>query len=324
LPLLKSLRIIINQTTNETLKKALVEIHHKVEEGRSFSESLKEHPHVFSKLYIQMVNAGEVGGVLDELLRRLAIFYEAQSVVRERIKSALAYPVILLIICMGAVIFLVTFVLPRFSQVFEDIGATIPASTEFLLGLGALLREYWYFFIIAIGMTLIFLRSYIHTENGRYQFDKLCLSLPAFGELIKKTTASQFTQILSVLVAAGIPILTTLEVVTDTLDNKVVIKALKDVAARVGEGKSIAQPLAETGVFPDMVVNMIHVGEETGTLENILVKVSEFYDREVDTAIKNFTKIIEPVLIVFMTVIVGFISLSIFLPLTDIMEGLHM
>jgi type IV pilus assembly protein PilC len=323
LPLLSALKIIINQITNERMKEVLIEIHKKVEEGSAFSETLKEHPRIFSRLYVQMVHAGEVGGVLDNLLLKLALFYENQAEVKERIRSAMIYPMVLGVICVGVIVFMITFVLPRFAVVFEDIGAEVPPVTQVLMGLGGLLRSYWYVFFIAFGILGVFVSNFIKTEAGRYSFDKLMLNLPGIGNLVRKTTASQFTQILAVMVAAGIPILTTLEVVTDTLENKVIIKALHDVTARVGEGKSIAQPLAESGVFPDMVVNMIHVGEETGSLEEILTKVSDFYNREVDSAIKAFTKVIEPVMIVFMTIVIGFISVSIFLPLTDIMEGVH-
>jgi len=322
LPLISALKIIINQTDNETMKETLIAIHQKVEEGSSLSEALKEHPHVFTNLYIQMVHAGEVGGVLDDMLLKLALFYENQAEVKGRIRSAMTYPAVLAIICFGVVIFMITFVLPRFAVVFEDLGADVPAFTQVLMGFGELLRSYWYIFVFVIGILGFFLKNYIKTESGRFNYDKFMLGLPGIGNLIKKTAASQFTQVLSVMVAAGIPILTTLEVVTETLDNKVIVKALNEVTARVGEGKSIAQPLAESGVFPDMVVNMIHVGEETGSLEDILSKVADFYNREVDAAIVGFTKVIEPAMIVFMTVVVGFISVSIFLPMTDIMSGM--
>ena len=323
LPLIKALKIIINQTKDDRLKEVITGVCQRVEEGTSFSEALKEYPQAFPRLYVQVINAGEVGGVLDEMLKRMAVFYEEQVALRAKIKSALTYPILLMMISIGVVTFLVTFVLPQFATVFEDMGIPIPMSTRFLLGLSVIMREYWYGFLalpIVIGVLVGF---YIKTEKGRFRFDQMILKFPIVGTLIKKNIASQFTRTLSTLLGSGITILTALDVVTGTIGNKVVTKMLKGVSARVGEGKPIAQPLEESGIFPEMVVSMIRVGEETGSLDEILEKVAQFYIREVDNALQTFTKLLEPLLLVFMAVVVGFIAVSIFLPLTSLMTGVH-
>ncbi len=321
--LIKSLAIIQEQSDNPLLKAAVRDVESRVKEGTSFSESLKAHRAIFPKLFIQMVYSGEVGGVLDEVLHRMAIFYENQEEISSRIRSAMAYPMILLTICLAVVIFLVTYVLPKFSEVFEEIGAHIPWTTQFMLDASLYLKYYWYLFVGVVIGGLLIVRMYVRTKIGRYNFDYLKLNLPGIGVLVKKTVAARFTRTLTTLISAGIPMLTALEVANDTIDNMVVNKALKDVASRVSEGKTIAEPLGQTKVFPDMVVSMIRVGESTGALEEVLGKVADFYDREVDQAIKSFTKFIEPVMIVVMSIIIGFITVSIFLPLTDIMKGMH-
>ena len=323
LTLVSSLQILISQTKNERLRSTISDVRQVVEEGTSFSEALKEHPQIFSRLYIQMVHAGEVGGVLDEMLRRLAVFYEGQAEIRERIKSALTYPVLLFAVSVGVAVFLVTYVLPKFVVVFEDMGATVPLPTQILLQTSVFIRHYWYIILPAALGSFIVFSGYVRTKGGRFKFDKLKLKFPVIGNLVSKTTISRFAQTLSILLSGGIPVLTCLDVVTDTVGNTVVAEALKNVSSNVSEGKTIAEPLAESKIFPEMVVNMVRVGEETGALEKMLVKIADFYTKEVDNAIKTFTKLIEPLLIVFMTVVIGFIAISIFLPMADIMGSMH-
>lgn len=323
LTLLSSLKIITNQTKNKSLRSAIGDVWHRVEEGASFSESLREHPRIFSRLYVQMVNAGEIGGVLDEMLRRLAVFYEGQAEISSRVKSALTYPILLIVVSVGVAIFLVTYVLPKFVIVFEDMGVTVPLPTQILLQISVFITYYWYIILAVAAGTFMIFRFYVGTKGGYFKFDQLKLKLPVIGNLISKTTISRFAQTLSILISGGIPVLTCLDVVTETIGNTVVAKALKDVCSSVGEGKTIAQPLAESKLFPEMVVNMVRVGEETGALDKMLAKIADFYNKEVDNAIKTFTALIEPLLIVFMAVVIGFIAISIFLPMADIMEGLH-
>ncbi len=323
LTLVKALKIIEHQTKIPLLKSVLNQVGRRIEEGSSFSDALREHRNVFSQFFIQMVNAGEVGGVLDDIIRKLAEYYENQDEVRGKIRSALTYPVLLLTASTAVIIFLITFILPKFTVVFEDIGAQVPVLTQILLGVGYLLRTYGLFAATVLGGTLFFYWGYIHTSIGRYNIDRLKLSLPVMGDLHRKMAAAQFSQTLASLISGGIPILTALKVVTETIDNEVIVRAINQVTIRVGEGKSIANPLEEIGVFPEMVVSMIRAGEETGSLDKMLNKVAFFYDREISQITETFTKMIEPVLIVFMTMVVGAIGVSIFLPMTDMMEALH-
>jgi len=281
LTLTNTLSIIANQTKKQYLKDVFNTVGRRVQEGMSFSEALREHPKVFSRLYVQMVAAGEVGGVLDEMLRRMAVYYEEQAKIRSKVKLAMIYPMFLIIIAVSVVFFLVTFVLPRFKLIFDEMGLVIPWSTRFLLSLSAFLRGNWLMLIVAgLGLYLL-AKVYTKTKSGKYRIDTIKLKAPIIGELITKTTAARFAQTLSILVSGGIPILTCLEVVTDVIDNSVVVKVMNKVSAMVGEGKSIAKPLEESKIFPEMVVSMIRVGEETGSLEEMLIKISEFYNREV-------------------------------------------
>lgn len=319
LTLVNSLKIIIRQTKNERLREVIAKVCSRVEEGMSFSSALKEHPQFFSRLYVQMVNAGEVGGVLDEMLRRLAVFLEGQAEIRGRIRSALIYPVLLLAISLCVAVFLIIYVLPKFAVVFQDMGGAMPLPTQILLIISGIIQHYGYLGLFALTGLLIACNRYARTEKGRFEFDQLKLKLPIIGDLTSKATISRFTQTLSILLNGGIPILVSLDVVTEVVGNKVVAKALREVIASVKEGRPIAQPLEENKIFPDMVVNMIRVGEETGALDKMLNKIADFYNKEVDEAIKTFTKIIEPLLVVFMTFVIGFIAVSIFLPMADIM-----
>lgn len=321
--LVSSLRIIIKQTKNVGLKAVIVKICNRVEEGASFSSALSEHPQYFSRLYVQMVNAGEVGGVLDEMLRRLAVFLEGQAEIKGRVRSALIYPVLLLVISLCVAAFLIIYVLPKFAVVFQDMGGSMPLPTQILLMVSGLIKNYGFVGLFILAGLFIAYTRYVRTERGRLEADRIGLKLPVIGDLVTKTTIARFTQTLSILLSGGIPILVSLDVVTEVVGNKVVSKTLREVIASVKEGKPIAQPLEESGVFPDMVVNMIRVGEETGALDKMLNKIAEFYNKEVDEAIKTFTKVIEPLLVVFMTVVIGFIAISIFLPMADIMTHIR-
>ncbi|MBN1492858.1 MAG: type II secretion system F family protein [Candidatus Omnitrophica bacterium] len=322
LPLINALKTLETQMEDKKWKSIVQTMIRRIEEGASFSEALREHPHYFSRLYVQMAAAGEVGGVLDEMVRRLAEYLEKQAEVQSNIRSALSYPAILLTACIGVAFFLVTFVLPKFMLVFEDLGTPIPGPTQFLLNVSTFLREKWYLVLIAVSAIVFFLKLVHNTKPGRIVYDRFILKIPVIGMVVTKSIVSQFAQTLSILVSSGITILVALEVAMDTIDNTLVVKVLKDVSVRVKEGRSISQPLDESKLFPQMVVNMINVGEETGELDKMLAKVASYYTREVDNMIKNFTKIIEPVLIIFMTIIVGFIAVSIFMPLTDIMQSM--
>lgn len=323
LELAKGLALITSQTRKKNFRGVIDEVRRDVEEGNSFANSLNKHPQVFPALLIQMVNAGEVGGVLDQIFKRLATFYETQAEMRSRIKSALTYPVLLLVVSLGVSIFLISFVLPKFAVIFEGLGTTLPLPTAIMLGLGVWFKRY---FLITLGVMaglIVALSFYLKTETGRFQYDRLKLKLPVIGALITKVTISRFTKIMSMLVQGGIPILTTFDVLRGTMGNVCLARAIEWVSSNVEKGQPISLPLKSTGLFPEMVTNMIKVGEETGSLGDMLSKITDFYDREVDEAIKSFTKLIEPVLLIFMTLLVGFIAVSLFLPLTDITQQIH-
>lgn len=323
LTLSNSLTLIINQTKNTAIKTAFAKVYQQVESGSTFANALKENPSVFSKFYVQMVNAGEVGGVLDEMLKRLAVFYERRAEINSKIKSAMIYPLMLLLISFCVIIFLVTFVLPQFSEIFKGLGVALPLPTRILLGLSTTLKTYWYLLAAAVAGIIFFFKIIISTEQGGYQFDLLLLRLPVIGGLINKSVTVQLTQTLATLVSAGIPILTALDVATDTINNRAIARVLKKVSTFVEEGKPIAQPLEESKMFPDMLVNMVRVGEETGSLSKMLEKISEFYFKDVYNAIEIFTKMIEPALMLGMAVIIGFITSSIFLPLATLLQTIH-
>jgi len=323
LTLVSSLKIISKQAKNPTLASVISRVCQRVEEGSSFSQALAEFPRVFPRLMVQMVNAGEVGGVLDEMLRRVAVYYESQAHIRSRIRSAMIYPTILLFVSLSVVVFLVVVVLPQFTQIFREIGASIPWCTQILLDISAFLKKYGVVAaMIPVGLWVLY-RQLTATRQGRYQIDLWKLQIPVVGDLVKKALTARFTQTLSTLVSGGIPILTSLDVVTETVGNAAMARVFKESAVRVGEGKPLSQPLEESALFPDMVVNMIRVGEETGALDKMLEKISEFYNREVDNAIEEFTKLIEPILMVLMAGLIGFIAVSIFLPMADLMKNVQ-
>ncbi len=323
LTLVTSLKVLIVQTKNEKFKNVLSRVCQRVEEGSTLTDALKEHPRVFSRLYVQMVNAGEVGGVLSEMINRLAVFYERQAEIRSKLLPALVYPGILLFISTTVIVFLIVIVLPQFANIFREIGVPIPIPTQILLSTSLVIQKYWVVWILAMVILVALIRLYISSEKGRYHYHAFLLKIPLVGNLIKKAIAVQFTQTLSTLSASGIPILTSLDVVTDTIDNKVVVKALKAVAASVEEGKPMTQPLEKSGLFPEMVVSMIRVGEETGSLENMLDKISDFYYKDVNVAIDGFTKMVEPILMMSMAIIIGFIALSIFMPMANLLQNIR-
>jgi type IV pilus assembly protein PilC len=318
--ILRSLDIIASQTRNKAFKKIIEAVGRDIEEGVSFANALNKHPEVFPPLIVRMVNAGEVGGVLDQILKRLATFYEGQAEMRSQIKTALTYPLLLLAASIGVSIFLISYVLPKFAAIFEGFGTSLPLPTTIMLGLGGIFRQYFLIVFGVIAGLIAALSIYIKTPIGRFQYDTLKLRMPIFGNLLSKIIISRFAKVMAMLVQGGIPILTALDVLKGIMGNVCLSKAIDRVSSAVEKGQPISQPLATTGLFPEMVTNMIKVGEETGSLDSMLSKVTDFYDREVEEAVKAFTRLIEPVMLIFMTVVVGFIAISLFLPLTDITQ----
>jgi type IV pilus assembly protein PilC len=320
LSLIKALSVLIEQSENRALADVISQVKLDVEQGRSLSAALERHPKVFSDLYVAMVRAGEIGGVLDETLNRLADMLEANLALRSKVRSAMAYPMVV-----GGLILLVTtamiiFVVPVFTNLYAELkqGASLPVPTRLLVGLSKAATTWWWLFAIMAATGIWAFRNWISSAAGRQVWDGIKLKVPVFGSLVHKTALSRFSRTLAVLSRTGVPILQSIDIVSDTAGNRVVAKALQDVKTSVREGESLAGPLERHTVFPPMVVQMMAVGEETGALDAMLEKVSAYYDREVDDTISTLTSLIEPILIVIMGVTVGAILIALYLPIFNI------
>jgi len=316
LPLVKCLNILSEQTESPVLTEVIVDVQHEVEMGRSLSEALSKHPDVFSELYTSMVKAGEIGGVLDDVLLRIATTLESEAEIRRKIKSALTYPVAMFAISILLLVVMLVFVVPSFEKMFKEIGATLPLLTRMVMGLSHFLLSWMgMLFIAALIGGVIYLRRWVKTPSGRRKYDAIKLKLPVFGNLIHKMSLSRFSRTLGTLVASGVPILQALEITSKTVGNVLVAEAVENVRAGVKEGESIARPLSQSPLFPPMVTQMLAIGDETGALDTVLNKVSDFYDSEVSTTVDAMTSLLEPILIVFLGLVVGVIVLSLYMPI---------
>jgi type IV pilus assembly protein PilC len=318
LTLIRSLSILEDQSDNSALTEVIASVRTKVEQGVSLSVALEDHPKAFSPLYVSMVRAGEVGGALDETLTRLADTLESQARLRSQIKSAMAYPVVVLNLIVLIVIAMLVFVVPIFEKMYSDLGGTLPLPTQTLINISSFMKSKWWL-IAGIAVAAVYgFRRWKQTEGGRRRWDALKLSFPIFGKLTQKVAISRFARTFSVLSRTGVPVLQALDIVAATAGNTTVSEAVKDVQASVKRGESLAEPLERHDVFPPMVTQMMAVGEETGALDAMLGKVSDFYDREVDDTVSALTSLIEPLLIVVMGVVVGGILISLYLPMFNI------
>ena len=318
LSLLRSLTILAEQTPNRAFRDVILEVKADVEKGSSLSQALEKHPKVFPRIYSSMVKSGEVGGVLDETLERLAQTLESQVELRSQVKSAMMYPAAVFGLVIFIVIAMLLFVVPMFESMFADFGAELPLPTRMLMSLSVIFTTYWY---LAIGGTigLIFgFKRWIATEGGRSRFDAIKLKMPIFGKLVHKTALARFAHTLAALTRTGVPILMAMDIVAETAGNAVVARAVHSVQASVKEGESIAEPLANHPVFPPMVVQMMAVGEETGALDTMLEKVGDFFDREVKTMVEGLTSLIEPLLVVILGATVGGMLLALYLPIFNV------
>ncbi len=315
LPLVQCLEILASQQENKVFKKALTEIRQSVEGGLTFAAALKQHPKIFTSLYANMVEAGEAGGILDTILNRLAIYMEKAMALKKKVKSAMIYPSTIVTVAMVVVIFLLVFVIPTFKAMFEGFGAALPLPTVIILDLSRLMITYWYLLLgIPVGLVLG-LRMWYKTAAGKLAVDTFMLKTPVFGMLIRKVAVAKFTRTLGTLISSGVAILDGLDITARTAGNKVVERAVLQTRASIAEGKTIAEPLKASGVFPAMVVQMIAVGEQTGALDAMLSKIADFYDEEVDTAVSNLTALLEPMLMVFLGVIIGGVVIAMYLPI---------
>ena len=316
LPLMQGLDILAEQSDNPRLETVLKQISSDVEAGESFSDALRKHPRAFSNLYVSMVRAGEASGNLDGILLRLADYMEATEILKRKVKAAMTYPVAALVFVILLASGLIMFVVPKFEEIFASFGAELPAVTQLLLNISRVLRGniLWLSAVLIVGV--VALRLVItRTQEGRYRFDQLLLRLPIFGKLLSKVAISRFARTLSTLTRSGVPILGALEIVERTSGNEVFARAINSAQDSVRAGQPLAEPLVAAGVFPPMVTRMISVGEKTGALETLLAKISDFYDSEVDATVSALTSLIEPILIIMLGVIVGFIVIALFMPI---------
>ncbi len=313
-----SLSSLVKLAENQKLKEVLADIQKRVHGGSSFAEALSEHPQAFSKLYVNMIRAGEEGGVLTASLDRLAKFMEKAEDLKNNIRSALVYPAILALVGGSAVVVLITVVIPRFSVLFEDMGTALPLPTKIMLGMSAIVSNYWWLLIILLTMTVAGFISYLKTDSGKYRWDTLVLKLPLFGALVQKIEVSRFSLTLSTLLKSGVPVLHALGIVKTILSNSVIVSAMNPLQAGLKSGKGLSGPLEQSGIFPAMAVHMITVGETSGTLDDMLAKVSETYDKEVELSIKQIISLIEPLMILLMALIIGFIVISMLMAIFSI------
>jgi type IV pilus assembly protein PilC len=322
LPIVRSLKILEGQQRPGVLKNTLIGVADDVEGGQTFSEALAKHPKAFDKLYINMVRAGEVGGVLDTILQRLADFREKAMRLKKKIIGAMIYPVAVLTVAGGILWGILTFIVPKFKKMFDELDVELPPMTKMLLAFSDFVATKWYWGLAGIVGLLIFIKAITATSGGRYIVDKIKLKMPLFGNIINKAVIARFTRTLGTLVASGVPILEALNITKDTAGNMVISRAIGHVHDSIREGESIAEPLAQSKICDDMVVNMIDVGEETGDLDKMLLKIADQYDEDVDVAVEGMTSLIEPMMIVILGGAVGFIVISLFMPLIKLMNTL--
>jgi type IV pilus assembly protein PilC len=324
LPLLRGLRVLEKQERNVTLKNIIGELALSIEGGSTFSEGLAQHPKVFNRLFVNMVKAGELGGVLEVVLARLSEFMEKAQKIKGKVKAAMFYPVAVLIVATVILAILTVWVIPKFKDVFAGLGngRPLPSFTLFVLGVSDMIRTHFIYTAIGIGVVVALFLLFIHTKFGRRVFDKFKLKVPVVGPVVSKIAISRFARTLGTLVSSGVPILQALTIVRETAGNVIVSNAVSAVHDSVKEGETITAPLEASGVFPPMVISMVDVGEQTGALPEMLLKIADNFDDEVDNAVASMTSLLEPIMIVFLAVIVGSIVIAMFLPLIDLMNNL--
>jgi type IV pilus assembly protein PilC len=320
LPLVQSLDILQDQQENMTFKRIIRQVKKDVEEGATLSDSIKKHPNVFDSLFVHLVAAGELGGILDVILGRLAAYIEKLAALKKKVKGAMTYPAIVISIAVIVVAVILIYVIPIFAGLFKDAGARLPAMTLFVMSVSDFFQRYFHWIILALVLAVIGIRRIRKTERGREVTDRILLRSPVFGMLIRKVAIARFSRTLGTMLASGVPILDGMDIVASTSGNVVVEKAVKKARDAISEGRPVAEPLQETRVFPVMVTQMIAVGEATGALDAMLGKIADFYDEEVDSAVEALTSLLEPMLIVFLGVTIGFLLVAMYLPIFQIAD----
>jgi type IV pilus assembly protein PilC len=317
LPLVQSLDILAKQSENKTLCKVIEQVLYDVESGQTLADALRNHPRTFPELYVNMVAAGEAGGILDTILLRLAVFLEKADALKRKIKGAMIYPGVILTVAVGAVAVLLIFVIPTFQTMFDSAGIALPGPTQLVIWLSEALQANWHFMLLAIFMAVVLVRQFYRTPGGQLAIDRLLLTIPILGPMQRKAAIARFTRTLGTLVSSGVAILDGLEITAKTSGNRVLHDAIMESRTSIAGGETISEPLKKSGVFPPMVVSMINVGEQTGGLDEMLTKIADFYDEEVDAAVEALLSAMEPIMIVFLGVIVGGMIVAMYLPIFD-------
>ena len=315
LPLVQCLDLLAGQTDNPSMRSTLSAVKTKVESGSTFADALRDHPKVFNELYTQLVAAGEVGGILDTILNRLAAYIEKNEKLKRKVKGAMTYPAIVLIVSIGVTAVLLLKVTPTFEKMFKDFGSALPAPTQFVVDMSNWLQAYILYMIAGIAAVVVAFRAFLAWPKGRVLWDKFVLKTPVFGSLLRKIAVARFTRTLGTMISSGVPILDALEVVAKTAGNRTVESAIYYTRTKISEGKTMVAPLLETGIFPSMVVQMIGVGEATGAMDQMLSKIADFYDEEVDAGVAALTSMIEPFMMVFLGGICGGFLIAMYLPI---------
>src|SRR5215510_1301767 len=323
LPLVQALDILAQQTENKTLAGVTRQVVYDVESGQTLADALRKHPKAFSDLYVNMVAAGEAGGILDTILQRLAQFLEKNDAIVRKVKGAMVYPGVILTVAVVAVAVLLIFVIPTFQNMFASVNLELPLPTRIVIGASSVLKSYWWAIIGVIGIGVFAITRYYKTAPGRLQIDGLLLRFPVLGDVLRKSAVSRFTRTLGTLISSGVSILDGLEITARTAGNMVIHNAVMESRASIAGGETIAAPLQKSKVFPPMVISMIAVGEQTGGLDEMLTKIADFYDDEVDAAVSALLSLLEPIMIVVLGVIVGGMVVAMYLPIFDMVNAVQ-
>jgi len=315
LPIIQCMDILHSQQENATFKKMLKNVKEQVESGSTLADSLKKYPKQFDDLFVNMVAAGEAGGILDTILRRLSAYMEKAAKLKSQVKGALTYPIVTMVIAVAVVAVILVFVIPVFQEMFADMGGALPPITQVVVGMSEFVKSKIHWIVIGIFIFIFAFKKYYNTEKGRKVVDATMLKLPVFGLLIRKVAVAKFTRTMGTMLSSGVAILEALDIVAKTSGNKSVEQAIYTVRSGIAEGRTMADPLAESGVFPAMVCQMISVGESTGALDAMLEKIADFYEEEVDQAVDNLTSLIEPFMLVFLGVVIGTLVVAMYMPI---------
>ena len=323
LPLVQALDILAKQSENKALKDVTRAVVFDVESGHTVADALKKHPKAFSDLYVNMVAAGEAGGILDTILMRLATFMEKNDALVRKVKGAMIYPGVITSVAGIAIVVLLVFVIPVFEKMFASVGMALPLPTRVVIGMSQFLQHYWWAVIAAIVVGVFSLKKYYATPDGKLAIDKMLLKMPVLGDVLRKSAVSRFTRTLGTLIGSGVSILDGLEITAKTAGNRVIQDAIMESRASIAGGETISAPLQKSQVFPPMVISMIAVGEQTGGLDEMLSKIADFYDEEVDAAVSNLLSMLEPIMIVFLGVVVGGMVVAMYLPIFDMINAVQ-